>query len=223
MRVSATELVIFDCDGVLVDSEPLANQVLSDAIAELGLPAGLGLVTERFKGRSLADCVRLIEADLGCPVPEDFLSRLNERTYTAFRQHLRAVPGVVEVIAGLALPSCVASSGSHEKMRLTLGLTGLLPHFESRLFSATEVPRGKPAPDLFLHAARSLSTDPAACVVVEDSVPGVQAAVAAGMHVFGFAREEAPDVLAQAGAVPFGTMTELAQLLAEPAHIARPR
>jgi HAD superfamily hydrolase (TIGR01509 family) len=210
---SPAELVIFDCDGVLVDSEPLANQVLSDAIAELGLPAGLGLVTERFKGRSLADCVRLIEEDLGRPVPEDFLTRLNARTYAAFRQQLQAIPGVADLVARLELPSCVASSGSHEKMRLTLGLTGLLPHFEGRLFSATEVARGKPAPDLFLHAARSLGAPPTACLVVEDSVPGVQAAVAAGMRVYGFAREEAPEVLARAGAIPFGAMTELAELL----------
>lgn len=207
------ELVIFDCDGVLVDSEPLANRVLSEAIVELGLPADVASVTTRFKGRSLADCVRLIEGDLGRPVPPDFLERLNARTYAAFRESLRPVPGVEAVLESLKHPSCVASSGSHEKMQLTLGLTGLLRHFEGRLFSATEVPRGKPAPDLFLHAARSLGRPPAACWVVEDSLPGVQAARAAGMRVAGFAREESASALAAAGAIPFGDMAELLDLI----------
>lgn len=213
MNTRAAELVIFDCDGVLVDSEPLANRVLAEAIRELGLPGAVDDVTRRFKGRSLADCVRLIEDDLHRPVPEDFLERLQARTYAAFRGELRPVPGVGAVLEGLGVPFCVASSGTHEKMRLTLGLTGLLGHFGDRLFSATEVVHGKPAPDLFLHAARSLGVDPTACLVVEDSLPGVAGAVAAGMRVFGFAREEAPEELTRAGAVAFGTMSELPPLI----------
>lgn len=207
------ELVIFDCDGVLVDSEPLANRALAEAIQELGLAADVASVTARFKGRSLADCIRRIEGDLGGPVPADFLSRLNARTYAAFQGALQAVPGVEDVLARLRLPTCVASSGSHEKMLLTLGLTGLLRHFEGRLFSATEVERGKPAPDLFLHAARSLGVEPGACIVVEDSVPGVLGAAAAGMRVFGFARDETPGELERAGATPFESMAELPALI----------
>lgn len=214
MSASPAELVIFDCDGVLVDSEPLANQVLAEAIRELGLPGAVDDVTRRFKGRSLADCVRLIEGDLGGPIPDDFLVRLQARTYAVFEAELRPVPGVADVLETLQVPSCVASSGSHEKMRLIFGLTGLLEHFRERLFSATEVARGKPAPDLFLHAARSLGVDPGACAVVEDSLPGVQGAVAAGMRVFGFAREESPEELAAAGAVTFTSMAELPALLA---------
>lgn len=207
------QLVIFDCDGVLVDSEPPANRVLAHAIVELGWHMTVDEVTERFKGLSLADCVRIVEEHLGAPVPSDFLARLNERTYAAFEKELRAVPGVERVVAGLHLPRCVASSGSQEKMRLTLGLTGLLRYFDDHLFSATEVTRGKPAPDLFLHAARTMGAEPSACVVVEDSLPGVQGAVAAGMRVFGFAREEEPGRLEQAGAAPFRDMEELLPLL----------
>jgi len=206
-------LGIFDCDGVLVDSEPPANRVLARAISELGWPMTAEEATQRFKGLSLADCVRIVEERLGAPVPEDFLPQLNERTYEAFRRELRPVPGVERVVAALRVPHCVASSGSHEKMRLTLGLTGLLRYFDDHLFSATEVNRGKPAPDLFLHAARRMGTEPGACVVVEDSLPGVQGAVAAGMRVFGFAREEEPARLEAAGAVPFRCMDELLPLI----------
>ncbi len=202
-------LVIFDCDGVLVDSEPPANRVLSEAIVELGLPATFESVTARFKGRSLSDCVKLIESDLGRSVPADFLTRLNERTFAAFRDELEAVPGVRAVLEGLSLPRCVASSGSHEKMRFTLGLTALLPWFEPHLFSATQVERGKPAPDLFLFAAKSMGVPAERCVVVEDSVPGICGAVAAGMRVLGFAREGSPEELCAAGAEVFLHMDEL--------------
>lgn len=213
-------LVIFDCDGVLVDSEPPANRVLSEAIAQLGLPATFESVTERFKGRSLFDCVKLIESDLGRPVPADFLTRLNERTFAAFRDELEAVPGVRAALEGLSLPRCVASSGSHEKMRFTLGLTGLLPWFEPHLFSATQVEHGKPAPDLFLFAAKSMGVPAERCVVVEDSVPGVCGAVAAGMRVLGFAREGSPEELRAAGAEVFLQMDELLPRLTQP---SRPR
>lgn len=206
-------LVIFDCDGVLVDSEPLANRVLADAIVELGLPATLEGVTQRFKGRSLKDCVLLIEAELGRAVPHDFLERLNARTYDAFRRELRAVPGVRAAVESIALPRCVASSGSHEKMRLTLGSTGLLPLFEPHLFSATEVANGKPAPDLFLYAARCMQLEPSRAVVVEDSVLGARGAIAAGMRVLGFAREGGADELREAGAEVFFHMDELPRLL----------
>ncbi len=213
MTVQTPALVIFDCDGVLVDSEPPANRTLCEAILELGLPATLESVTERFKGRSLADCVKLIEGDLGHSVPADFLDRLNERTYAAFRLELRAVPGVRDAVSALTVPYCVASSGSHEKMRFTLGLTGLLPLFEPRLYSATQVAHGKPAPDVFLLAARSMGIEPERTVVVEDSVPGVSGGVAAGMRVLGFAREGHPDELRDAGAEVFFHMDELLGLL----------
>lgn len=182
----AVELVIFDCDGVLVDSERLAVRVESRLISELGWPLTEQDVLERFVGRSDAHMRAEIEAALGRAVPEwDDLYR--EHLHAAFHAELTPVDGVTEAIAALTVATCVASSGTHDKMALTLGLTGLHDRFAGRIFSTTEVANGKPAPDLFLHAAGQMSTEPAACVVVEDSRSGVEAARAAGMRVLGYA------------------------------------
>ena len=163
----------------------------------------------------MARCVEIVEERLGRPVPEGFVERLQARTYEAFRAGLRPVRGVAQALERIDLPVCVASSGEHEKMRLTLGLTGLLDRFEGRLFSATEVERGKPHPDLFLLAARSLGARPPRCVVVEDSAPGVLAARAAGMTALGYAGGTDGKPLAAAGARVFHGMAELPDLLAE--------
>jgi HAD superfamily hydrolase (TIGR01509 family) len=207
------ELVIFDCDGVLVDSETISNQALASVLEDIGLPMGYEETRRAFIGRSMQSCLEIIERRLGAPVPEDFVSRYYARMFAAFERDLRPVPGVAEVLDGLEAPFCVASSGSHEKIRKTLGVTGLLPRFEGRIFSATEVERGKPAPDLFLHAARAMGADPYACAVVEDSVLGVEAGVAAGMRVLGYAAASDPGALASAGARVFQDMAELPVLL----------
>lgn len=204
-------LVIFDCDGVLVDSEPLANAVLHAELARAGLGLSLEESTALFTGLSLASCLAVIEARLGGPPPEDFLPRLRAGVVERFRRELAPVPGVVDVLRGLDAPRCVASSGSHEKIRFSLGLTGLDGWFgEDDIFSADDVARGKPAPDLFLHAAARKGREPGQCVVVEDSVPGVQAARAAGMRVLGFAARSEAAALAAAGAdAVFSDMREL--------------
>lgn len=181
-------LVIFDCDGVLVDSEALAAQAFAEELAQIGLPWTVSDLDMRFRGLSLRDCLSLVEREWG-PLPDAFLTGLNARTYERFERDLRAVPGVhlvVEALVRAKIPYCVASSGSHEKMRLTLGLTGLLPFFEGRLFSADQVARGKPAPDLFLFAAREIGIPIDHSVVIEDSLPGAQAGVSAGARVLGF-------------------------------------
>jgi len=148
------DLVIFDCDGVLVDSEPIANRVFAEALNAIGLEIGYEEVCRRFVGLTMEHCVRDVEAMLGRPVPPGFVDRLQQRTFQAFRDDgLRAVEGVADVVDSLTMPTCVASSGELEKMRFTLGLTGLLGRFDGRLFSAQQVKRGKPFPDLFLHAA----------------------------------------------------------------------
>ena len=147
------ELVILDCDGVLVDSEPLSNRVLAALLTEIGLPTSYEDSVRDYMGRSLDACLERIEARLGRPPPADFAERLEERSFAAFRGGLEAVPGVEGALDRIDLPTCVASSGAHEKMRLTLGLVGLLGRFEGRLFSASDVARGKPDPALFLHAA----------------------------------------------------------------------
>jgi HAD superfamily hydrolase (TIGR01509 family) len=207
------ELIIFDCDGVLVDSEPIANRILTRMLNELGLPISYEDTLRSFVGRSMSSCVQIIERRLGRSVPADFVRTYNARSFAAFEEELQPIPGVAEVLQRIRFPVCVASSASHEKMRATLGVTGLLPRFEGRMFSATEVGRGKPDPALFLHAARQMSAAPRGCAVVEDTVVGVQAGLAAGMTVFGFARAEAPEALAEAGARVFADMTDLADLL----------
>ena len=209
------ELIIFDCDGVLVDTEPVANRVLTEVLNELGLPVSYDETVRQFMGLPTATCVEIIESRLGRPAPAGFVEGYLSRLLEAFRQGLRPVHGVTSVLDRINVPTCVASNGDHEKMRLTLGLTGLLPRFKGRMFSVTEVERGKPHPDLFLHAARRMGCAPDTCAVVEDSVFGVQAALAAGMTSFGFAALTDPDALAAAGAKVFSDMSELPALLEE--------
>ena len=206
--------VIFDCDGVLVDSEPLSNAALAGALTEVGLPTSAAEATARYRGRSWASVEEDVARRAGGEVPDGLRERYRAAMFAAFERELRAVPGVKAALDAIDLPACVASSGEREKMEFTLGRTGLLPRFSGRLFSATEVGRGKPAPDLFLHAAERLGWDPGACAVVEDSPVGVAAGAAAGMCVFGYARETDAEELAAAGATPFADMAELPGLLA---------
>ncbi len=216
-------LVIFDCDGVLVDSERLASVVLSAVLSEYGLDLSSREVEQLFRGRSLADCMRQIEATLGRPLGDNFLAVLNNRTYDQFKRELRPIPGAREVVHKLermGVQSCVASSGSHEKIELTLSLTGLLSHFRGRIYSATEVPRGKPAPDLVLHAARCAQVPPRECVVIEDSRVGAEGALSAGMAVLGFVDERMIETLEvrrnefqELGVPTFYRMQELPGLL----------
>lgn len=205
--------VIFDCDGVLVDSEPAANAVLASVITDLGLPTTPEQARADYMGRSWASCIAILAGKLGHQPPDDLRDRYRAGVEEAWRRDLQPVPGIVKALDAIDLPNCVASSGEHERMRLTLGLTGLLPRFEGRIFSATEVEHGKPAPDLFLHAAAQMGFDPAETVVVEDTVPGVQAGRAAGMRVLAFARLVSAEDLAAAGGEVFDDMRALPGLL----------
>jgi HAD superfamily hydrolase (TIGR01509 family) len=212
-------LVIFDCDGVLVDSEPLANATLSRLLNAQGIDWSVTETMRRLMGLSLKSCVEICEAEIGRKLPDDFGETLQAATYQSFREApLQAVAGVKPAILALqqaGLDTCVASSGAPEKMRFTLGLTGLWDLFGGRIFSASQVPRGKPFPDLFLHAALSMNVQPFDCVVVEDSVPGVQGARAAGMRALAYAG--APHAhraeLQAAGGVLFDDMRELPGLV----------
>jgi HAD superfamily hydrolase (TIGR01509 family) len=182
--------VIFDCDGVLVDGEQLAVAIDVRAIGALGWPITEAEVVERHLGRSNADVLADIAEHIGRPVPADWDEAWNAEYRRVFDEQLEAVPGVAEAIKVLAaegFQTCVASSGSHEKMKRTLVKTGLWDFFVGRIFSATEVERGKPEPDLFLYAAKQVGLPPARCVVVEDSRHGVAGARAAGMRAIGFA------------------------------------
>jgi HAD superfamily hydrolase (TIGR01509 family) len=207
-------LVIFDCDGVLVDSERLAVRVEAATITELGWPLSEAEVVERFMGRSDRDMWAAIEARLGPSLPQDWKALLDRRYLEALEAELAPVAGVVEALDRITVPTCVASSGTHDKLRYTLRRTGLYERFEGRIFSGTEVANGKPAPDLFLHAAARLGVEPAACVVVEDSAYGVQAARAAGMRVLAYTGGLTPaDRLRGPGTVLFADMRALPSLL----------
>jgi HAD superfamily hydrolase (TIGR01509 family) len=178
-------LVIFDCDGVLVDSEALACQVDADVLTTLGVPYTRDEIISQFVGVSLKDMIRLIEAERACTLPADFGDVLNRATFARFETELQPIPGVRDAILALPHRRCVASSSLPERIAFSLRLTGLDDLFEN-VFSASEVPRGKPAPDLFLHAASRMEFAPNECLVIEDSIAGVQAGRSAGMSVIGF-------------------------------------
>jgi HAD superfamily hydrolase (TIGR01509 family) len=209
-------LVIFDCDGVLVDSERVANEVFARTLREVcGLEFTLDDMFDTFVGHSKAQCLAKIEAMIGEPPPDELERRYREDINLALANSVQAVDGIEAVLDRLTLPCCVASSGSHEKMRLTLGKTGLIDFFDGNIFSTSEVERGKPHPDIYLHAAERMGAgDPSRCLVIEDSPLGVSGAVAAGMRVFGFAELMPERKLRDAGAHEiFHRMTDLPALI----------
>jgi len=208
-------LVIFDCDGVLVDSEPLANLVMREQLARVGLSLTATECEELLLGRTLDDCIGIIERHTGGSLPGGFMDDLRDATRVLFDRDLQAVEGIAEVLKSLSGPFCVASSGGRDKIRHSLGLTSLAGFFsEGRIFSAEQVERGKPAPDLFQMAAKQMGFATHDCVVVEDSVPGVEAARSAGMNVLGYAARTRAHALTAAGAVVFSKMEQLPVLLA---------
>lgn len=208
------ELVIFDCDGVLVDTERLAVKVDVQVLAQLGWSISEEEVIRRFVGVTDADFRRGIEAHIGRRIPDDWMAEFEPLYRRVFDAELKPVDGIVDALDEIEIPTCVASSGSHDKMRYTLGLTGLYERFEGRIFSASEVGRGKPWPDLFLYAAERMGARPEACAVVEDSVHGVTAARAAGMKVFAYGGGVTPAAkLAGPNTTVFSDMRELPALL----------
>ncbi len=213
MRSMVPSLVIFDCDGVLVDSEAISNRLLVEALNADGFPVTLEEALRDFVGLRLKTCCELLFERHGRAVPEACLERYRARVEAEFRASLKPVAGVHEALARIDLPVCVASSGAPEKMRLTLGLCGLWERFEGRIFSARQVARGKPHPDLFLLAAETMGFAPERCAVIEDSEPGVRAGIAAGMQVFGYVGGFNPRPLAVLGAIPFSDMRDLPALL----------
>ncbi len=211
------QLVIFDCDGVLVDSEPITNRVFAAMLAEIGLPLPREYLFEHFVGHSMQHCWDRIGCLLGREVPPEFREQFQTRTTAALRAEVKAVQGIEAVLDRLRVPYCVASSGSFEKMATTLGSTGLWPRFRDRMFSGTEVARGKPSPDIFLHAAARFGIHPRECAVVEDSAAGVAGGIAAGMTVFGFCALTPERRLREAGAHhTFSDMARLPALLSGP-------
>ncbi|MEC4020293.1 HAD family hydrolase [Streptomyces sp. H27-D2] len=210
------DLVIFDNDGVLVDSEPISNKILADYLTELGHPTSYEDSLRDYMGAAVHRIHDVVLERSGQRLPEGFDEAFHGRVFEAFRRELQPVDGVSEVLGKLVadgVPYCLASSGSHERIRVALHKTGLFESFgEERIFSSQDVGRGKPAPDLFLHAARVMGVAPERCAVVEDSPLGVRAAVAAGMDVYGFTAMTPAAGLAGATGL-FADMAELPQLL----------
>jgi len=186
MAAKTTELVIFDCDGVLVDSEPISIAVLVEALAVAGVTMSEEEAHVRFLGRSLKSMSEILHDDYGLAIDAAFLDAMRKVLYERFRAELRAVEGVAETVDALGIAHCVASSSQPERIRLSLTVTGLIDRFEPNIFSASMVARGKPAPDLFLHASAAMGVAPEYCVVVEDSPAGIAAGKAAGMRVVAF-------------------------------------
>jgi HAD superfamily hydrolase (TIGR01509 family) len=209
--------VIFDCDGVLVESERLAAPILAELLTELGLPTTADDVDRDFKGRSWEHGLTVIEARRGEPPWPDLRERYRATLFAAFETSLEPVEGIATALDALdaaAIPRCVASSGDHERIRRGLRAAGLLDRFpDAAIFSVEDVVHGKPAPDLFLHAAATMGFEPATTAVVEDSVAGAEAGVAAGMTVLGYAADTPAELLEAAGARPFTAMAELPSLL----------
>jgi HAD superfamily hydrolase (TIGR01509 family) len=178
------DAVIFDCDGTLVDSEPLAFEAIAGEAEVIGLALMAEKDRDLFNGQSMAGCLLAIEQRFGKRLPPCFEASMRQRMAALFRERLQPMPGALRLLQGLGVPCCVASNGPREKIELTLQITGLLPFFSDRIFSAVEVGSFKPEPGLFLHAAQALGAAPARCAVVKDSVSGVQAGLAAGMSVY---------------------------------------
>ena len=215
------DLVIFDCDGVLVDSEVISCRAHAETLTRHGYPITSDQVLDRFLGVSDREARLIVEAELGRNLPGDFEAQLKQAALQRYAEDLRTIPYVGEAIAAIGLPKCVASSGTPEKIRHGLTCAGIYDLLAPHIFSASQVKRGKPAPDLFLFAARQMAAAPGRCVVIEDSVPGITGARAAGMTVLGFhggshCRPGYCDTLRTAGAaITFDDMRQLPDLIAQ--------
>ncbi|MBI3374320.1 MAG: HAD family hydrolase [Betaproteobacteria bacterium] len=214
------ELVIFDCDGVLIDSEPIANRVFAEQLARAGLSMSVEDIMQRFVGRTRNGCLALATELLGRALPKSFPGEWDAALFEALRQDVRPIDGVPELIQQLEVPFCVASNSTRERMRISLQASGLLAFFAGRMFSSADVLNPKPAPDLFLNAAGSMGAAPGRCAVIEDTLTGVLAGVAAGMSVFGYVggAHSNADALQAAGARIFDDMKALPMLLSRRAQ-----
>ena len=207
------DLVIFDCDGVLIDSEPISNRLFAECVTELGYPLTVEQSAVEFTGLPTTTCLDRIAERWGRPIPPGFEADYEARVIEAFRDELKPMPGIVDALTQIELPICVASGGTIHRVQLALEMTGLLTYFEGRIFSSRQVGRGKPFPDVFLFAAHQLEAEPSRCAVIEDSLYGVQAGIAARMQVFGYAPDGDGSHLTAHGATVFSDLRQLSELL----------
>jgi len=205
--------IIFDSDGVLVDSEAISARVLQIMAAELGFDLDYKTALDRFSGTSMKENKQFVEAHIQGALPAGFEQEFRERSYEAYKTELKAVPGVNQLIQKLQVPFCVASSGPVEKIRLNLGLVGMLDLFEGKIFSCYDIGSWKPEPEIYLHAAGEMGFEPEECAVIEDSESGVRAAIAGGFPVYVRTGQKRKAFFERLGAVPFQEMEELEVLL----------
>lgn len=205
--------IIFDCDGVLVDSELIANKTIVEMAAELGVLIDLEYAIKYFSGVSIAYTLSQIEKKIGQPLPDNFENEFRKRTFNAFKMDLLAVDGVKELLDKIEVPVCVASSGPFEKLKLSLSVTGLIHYFGDNIFSSYQINSWKPNPDIFLFAAEKMGFQPSECAVIEDSFAGIDAARKGGFDVYGLSRYGNEEELVIRGAKVFHSMNQLLEML----------
>ncbi|SFD76123.1 haloacid dehalogenase superfamily, subfamily IA, variant 3 with third motif having DD or ED [Chitinophaga sp. CF118] len=207
------ECIIFDCDGVLVDSEVINNRVLLEMASEYGVSMDLTTAVEEFSGIRLKEGIKILQQRANRPFPDNFEQTFRARTYEIFKKEMKAVEGVKTLLDSLTIPFCVASSGPVEKIKLNLTVTGLVGYFENRIFSGYDINSWKPDPGIFLYAAEKMEFAPAVCAVIEDSKAGIIAAKRGGFNTFGYAKPFNAKELEKEGATVFYHMHELPKLL----------
>ncbi|MFD2263680.1 HAD-IA family hydrolase [Lacibacterium aquatile] len=214
---SLPDLIIFDCDGVLVDSEIIGCSALLRELAVLGHDFPLEAAMPVYRGGRMTEMLAHVQERFACVLPDGFETRVRSAAADMFRAELKPIPGIEAALDQISVPICVASNGPRAKIELSLTLTGLLPRFEGRIFSAYDVGHWKPDPTMYLTAARENGVDPARCIVVEDSAPGTRAGIAAGMRVLAYAAETPADELRAVGGEVFFDMADLPRLISAPA------
>lgn len=211
--MSKYKCIIFDCDGVLVDSEPIGNKVMVEMANELGAAVNLDYAYNHFKGNSLINCVSRIAHLIEGKIPSNFESEYRKRSFEKFINEIQPVNGIHEVVENLKIPFCVASSGPESKIRLNLELTGLWPYFDPNIFSCYAIQKWKPNPAVFLWAAKTMGFQPSECLVIEDSLIGINAALEGGFDVFGYTAHDYRDELPKKATKTFSDMLILPKLI----------
>ena len=217
---SSYDLVIFDCDGVLVDTEPLANRVYVQMLAEYGFEVNHEEYLQRFYGAAIYKRLESTSKLLNWIPPTDFYSLFTARLSKLAEKELKPIPGIHALVESLSVPICIASNGNRREVILRLKLAELSQYFGEAIFSGLDVPQAKPAPDVYLAAAKAFNVSPERCIVIEDSITGVTAGVRAGMKVYGLASYTSSQSLREAGAIPFDNMMELQTILSDTNKVA---
>ncbi len=212
-KTSNYKCVIFDCDGVLVDSEPIGNKVMVELANALGANIDLDYAYLHFKGNSLYKCMQHIRNIIEKELPADFESEYRRISFQRFKKEIQPVEGVVDLVQSLNVPFCVASSGPENKIRLNLELTGLMPYFENKIFSCYAIEKWKPDPEIFIWASKMMGFHSSECVVIEDSIHGVEAAINGGFDVFAFTANDLNDELQEKATKTFDSMLNLKEML----------